>query len=689
MFFKLALRNLLSRKIKIIVIGSVVAFGSLIAVIGGSFVESMSDGMRKSITNSVSGDIQLYSADSKERLSVTGGPGGNFPDIEAINNFKQIKGLILKNVPDVKAVVAQGVNMGFMNPGNILDIKLAELRKFKGSKPEEQALKDHIRSIIVNIQKTYVQNVTEIGSISEEDLNKDKNNIKEALSSKFWFGFDSNRNDHLEFLENNIAPLIYDDSMVFFLYMGVVPDQYLANFPLVEVVKGTEIPKGKRGFLFNEAEYENQVKHKVARRLDTIKTAMEKEHRVIKGDKELEDKVKSNVDQVSEIYNQLNPLQVKQLLPKLKSFLGSDSDNINDLCKEFLVMNDSNFKDRYKFFYDEVAPKIILYKIKVGDLFPLQTVTKNGYAKSINVKLYGIFKYKNFEDSPLMGHYNIMDIMSFRDLYGFMSTEKLAETATLEKEMEKIAGNLNMDELEMEKIFEEGKQTVVTSKSRGDISDKIQKKDRINVLELTYTDEQMEDGMCLNIAVILKDPSKINKVIKQIEQLNNDHKLNINVINWLDASGTLGQFTFAMKVILYIFIAIIFIVAVFIIMNSMLMATMERTKEIGTMRAMGAQKSYVLKLILAETSMLSSMFGMLGILVGLGVVIFFHYFGIPAGTSQVFLFLFSGPRLYLSIELAYVLAVLALIIFVSLVASYYPAKKAASVSPITAMHKGE
>ena len=175
----------------------------------------------------------------------------------------------------------------------------------------------------------------------------------------------------------------------------------------------------------------------------------------------------------------------------------------------------------------------------------------------------------------------------------------------------------------------------------------------------------------------------------QIDEINKEHTLKVNVINWLDASGTLGQFTYAMKVILYIFIAVIFIVAIFIIMNSMLMATMERTKEIGTMRAMGAQKSYVLKLILAETSMLSFIFGMLGIFIGLVVVIFFHYFGIPAGNSQVFLFLFSGPRLYLSVELMYILAVLALIIFVSLIASYYPARKAASVSPITAMSKGE
>jgi len=108
----------------------------------------------------------------------------------------------------------------------------------------------------------------------------------------------------------------------------------------------------------------------------------------------------------------------------------------------------------------------------------------------------------------------------------------------------------------------------------------------------------MENGICLNVAVVLKDYSKTKAVIKKIEALNKEHSLNINVLDWREASGPLGQFTYVIKWTLYAFIAVIFLVAIFVIMNSMLMATLERTREIGTMRAIGAQKSYVLKLIL-------------------------------------------------------------------------------------------
>jgi len=39
-------------------------------------------------------------------------------------------------------------------------------------------------------------------------------------------------------------------------------------------------------------------------------------------------------------------------------------------------MDDSNFSPRYQFFYDNIAKEIILYKVRVGDIFPIQALTK-------------------------------------------------------------------------------------------------------------------------------------------------------------------------------------------------------------------------------------------------------------------------------------------------------------------------
>jgi len=72
-------------------------------------------------------------------------------------------------------------------------------------------------------------------------------------------------------------------------------------------------------------------------------------------------------------------------------------------------MNDENFMDRYKFFYSEIAPRINLYRIKIGGVFPVMGFTKTGSTSSINMKVYGTYKFKNFENSPLAGSFNIID----------------------------------------------------------------------------------------------------------------------------------------------------------------------------------------------------------------------------------------------------------------------------------------
>jgi ABC-type lipoprotein release transport system permease subunit len=693
--FKIAFRNLWSRKVKIVVIGLVIVFGSFIAVLGGSFVESVTDSMRKSLTNSIAGEIQIYSADAKEKLSVTGGPGGNFPDVAQISNFVQIKKVLEENIPEIKAVVPQGVNFGMLNPGNILDIKLSELRNFKGSKQEEEALIEHIRLIIRNIKDTDVKNFTKIAKMDDKnDLYSpsDIKNLDTALAHTFWAKFEKNRNDVLEFLENKIAPLIYDESMIFFLYMGTIPDEYIKNFPLVEIIKGTDIPSGQRGYLFNEKIYEEQIKHKVAVRLDSIKKDLFNGKESIAKDKELQGRVKANMEQISDIYNQMNPLDTKRLIPRLKTFLNSGSDQISELLIEFFNMNDANFMERYDFFYEQIAPKIILYKIKIGEVFPLKTFTRSGYANSVNLKVYGVFRYRNFEDSPLISFYNLMDIMSFRELYGYLTAERKEETRAIAKEMEKTIGSLDVAQDDIASMFGDGTVELTENKAKQkntsfkDPVVLISKRSRQDVFNIKYTPEEMENGICLNAAIVLKDYTMTNSVIKKIEALNSKYSLNIKVLDWRDASGPLGQFTYVIKWVLYAFIAVIFLVAIFVIMNSMLMATLERTREIGTMRAIGAQRSYVLKLILSETLMMSSIFGFIGIVFGVSAVGILHEIGIPAPSKQ-FYFLFSGPKLYPSVELGYILAVFVLIIFVSLVSSYYPSYRAAKVAPIEAMQR--
>jgi hypothetical protein len=67
MLLKIAYRNLLARPLRTLAVGSIIAFGAFLAVLGGSFVDSMTGSLRRSLTRSVVGDLQVYSDHGLDR----------------------------------------------------------------------------------------------------------------------------------------------------------------------------------------------------------------------------------------------------------------------------------------------------------------------------------------------------------------------------------------------------------------------------------------------------------------------------------------------------------------------------------------------------------------------------------------------------------------------------------------------
>ena len=105
------------------------------------------------------------------------------------------------------------------------------------------------------------------------------------------------------------------------------------------------------------------------------------------------------------------------------------------------------------------------------------------------------------------------------------------------------------------------------------------------------------------------------------------------------------------------------------IMNIMLASVYERRKEIGTRRALGAQKADILLQFLIETVFLTSTGGVAGILLGVGIARTITYY--------------SGmPTIY---SLWSILLSLAISSLVGVIFGTYPAYKAAQQNPITVL----
>ena len=110
---------------------------------------------------------------------------------------------------------------------------------------------------------------------------------------------------------------------------------------------------------------------------------------------------------------------------------------------------------------------------------------------------------------------------------------------------------------------------------------------------------ETDAGVALNAAVILDDPRRIAETMPLLVDAAAKAGMKVKAVTWLEASGIVGQSMGLLRMVLYLAVLIIFAVALVIINNAMVMATLQRVKEIGTMRAIGAQRRFVLVLVVA------------------------------------------------------------------------------------------
>jgi ABC-type antimicrobial peptide transport system permease subunit len=496
-----------------------------------------------------------------------------------------------------------------------------------------------------------------------------------------------------------------DGGFTFLRYVGTDPKAFFQAFPLAQVSKGEMIPEGKRGILVGEQYADEWLKLKNARRLDLIKDQRDRRGKKIAKEEELQRWVRENGTGLREILLQLDPVRSDQVAAELRKGLGAtEGEDLEQLLKKLFATTDQDFDAKYKLFYDVIAPRIRLYQVNVGETITIKAPSKSGYFSSVNVKVYGFLRFKGIEKSNIAGMMSVMDIHSFRDLYGYLTPEK-------REEIERMKTQLGAKELAREDaeaaLFGGGGGQLVGQARSGSIDDAalVGKRHAAGPQadqDRVYTAEDIEHGVALNAAVILEDqrPRKVGEAAEAIRRAltaaglgfqevkgadGEVTKSGSRVIDWQTASGIVGQFVTLIRIVLVTAVVIFFAIALVIINNAMVMATLQRVKELGTMRAIGTQRRFVVVMLLVEIGTIGLVFGLGGALLGGGVVGLIRLLGgIPATTDMLF-FVFSGPALFPRLGALAVGTSLAVVLLVSILSALYPALLAMRVTPVEAM----
>lgn len=193
---------------------------------------------------------------------------------------------------------------------------------------------------------------------------------------------------------------------------------------------------------------------------------------------------------------------------------------------------------------------------------------------------------------------------------------------------------------------------------------------------------QMNESTTHEIVVHLKNQDQL---AADTEILANKYR-QLLVQNWKQLTPELGILNEYGNIYIYFFIGIILLSLGFGIVNTMLMAVMERVKEIGMLMAVGMSKFRVFRMLMLETVLLTLTGGILGIVMGLlvtmatsrkGINLSFYAKGLEdMGYSS---------HVYPTIEPGMVVVIVLLVLTTGLIASVYPARKALKYKPAEAI----
>ena len=197
------------------------------------------------------------------------------------------------------------------------------------------------------------------------------------------------------------------------------------------------------------------------------------------------------------------------------------------------------------------------------------------------------------------------------------------------------------------------------------------------------------DGAVTEILVLIKDKEKAREVAIRINKKLDEMTNGIYIARaWQDQMTFYAMLAFA-KAIYMVIYALVLILASFTIFNTMFMSVLERTKEIGMMKALGMRNGQIIKLVIYEAMLIGIFASIIGAVFGALISYYLSVYGINFSAALGKLdTTMSLPYIYKALfRWSYVITGALFGVFFAVIAAIPPALRAAKMEPSEALHE--
>jgi ABC-type lipoprotein release transport system permease subunit len=259
------------------------------------------------------------------------------------------------------------------------------------------------------------------------------------------------------------------------------------------------------------------------------------------------------------IFYAVNPTAYRAVFQNCTILKGAFFDTDGKGLRNGVVLSDFQIKNYSKNYSVDLEP---------GDKVTLLSLTEGASVNAVPSEIIGIYEPKRYKN--VFNYINFLDMDSYSRLYNFTGVD----AASLPNDFTRALQTDSDDD-----IFglADGK-----------------KFDSLDTKKLVSRDLT---GFTM-IAVKLKNHDDIPAFTAAIKKAG----LDVAVAPWNKASGFFSQVAVIIQSVIYGATFLIFMIVVFILMNTLIIGALERTGEIGTLRAMGGEKSFITAIFLSVCS---------------------------------------------------------------------------------------